>query len=116
MWISITPELPVPDVLEAQRYYRDVLGFKIGWTAEDESYGAVYIDANEVFFVRVDEPAQRAVCCIRVTDVEAELEARREAGARIVSDLEVKPWAMREFSVEDLNGHVFRIGQSTMMT
>ena len=25
------PELPVADVEEAQRYYRDVLGFEIGW-------------------------------------------------------------------------------------
>ena len=90
MWISITPQLPVRDVAEAQRYYRDVLGFKIGWTAADESYGAVYIDANEVFFVRVDEPPARTVCCVRVSDVEAAYAERRDSGARIVSELETR--------------------------
>jgi len=40
-WQFITPQLPVPDVREAQAYYRDVLGFKIAWIYQEE-YGAVY--------------------------------------------------------------------------
>jgi uncharacterized glyoxalase superfamily protein PhnB len=113
MWSFITPELPVADVSEAQRYYRDVLGFKIGWTAPDGSYGAVYLGTTEVFLARSDS-IRSATCCVRVEDVDAVYAAYRDAGAKIVSELEEKPWSMREFSVEDCAGHLFRIGQSTI--
>jgi uncharacterized glyoxalase superfamily protein PhnB len=53
-------------------------------------------------------------CCIRVDDVEAAYAECRRAGARIVSELETRAWSMREFSVEDLDGHRLRIGQSTL--
>jgi uncharacterized glyoxalase superfamily protein PhnB len=116
MWISLTPELAVPDVAEAQLYYRDVLGFKIGWIADDGAYGAIYVDTIEVFLTRSGPSRQGSVCCVRVDDVDTEYTARRDAGAKIVSELEDKAWAMREFSIEDPYGHIFRIGQSTMMT
>ena len=35
-----TPELPVPNVREAQEYYRDKLGFEIAWYNEEGSIGA----------------------------------------------------------------------------
>jgi uncharacterized glyoxalase superfamily protein PhnB len=116
MWISLTPELAVPDVAEAQLYYRDVIGFEIGWIAADGSYGAVYLDINEVFLRQSDVPKPGSVCCVRVDDVDAEYQARLDAGAEIAAPPETKPWAMREFSIEDIYGHVFRIGQSTLMT
>lgn len=114
MWLTITPELPVADVAAAQRHYRDVLGCKIGWISPDGSYGAVYVDANEIFFARRDAPRSRATCCIRVDDVDSAYEACRRAGAKIVSELETRAWAMREFEIEDLDGHHLRIGQSTL--
>jgi catechol 2,3-dioxygenase-like lactoylglutathione lyase family enzyme len=115
MWISMTAELPVPDVALAQRYYRDVLGFKIGWLSEDQSYGAVYTETIELFMARRAEPRSPAVLCVRVTDVDAVYEQLRENEAQIVSELEQKPWAMREFSVQDPFGHCLRIGQSTLV-
>jgi catechol 2,3-dioxygenase-like lactoylglutathione lyase family enzyme len=35
------PELPVADVERAQQYYRDALGFKIGWLQPGSEIGAV---------------------------------------------------------------------------
>ena len=116
MWISLTPELAVPDVAEAQVYYRDVLGFKIGWIADDGSYGALYLDTNEIFLRRSDTPNQaRSAACASTTS-KPHIRARIDAGAKIPAPPETKPWAMREFTIEDPYGHVFRIGQSTMMT
>jgi uncharacterized glyoxalase superfamily protein PhnB len=114
MWLTITPELPVADVAAAQRHYRDVLGCKIGWISQDGRYGAVYLDANEIFLASTASPRARVTICARVDDVEAVWSACRGAGAKIVAELETRPWAMREFAVEDLDGHRLRIGQSTL--
>jgi catechol 2,3-dioxygenase-like lactoylglutathione lyase family enzyme len=114
VWLTITPELPVADVAAAQRHYRDVLGCKIAWISQDASYGAVYLDAHELFFHRTEAPRPRSTCCVRVDDVEAAWSACRTAGAKIVAGLETRSWAMREFTVEDLDGHRLRIGQSTL--
>ena len=114
MWLTITPELPVADVAAAQRFYRDILGCSIGWVSEDGSYGAVYVDANEIFLARTEAPRARVVYCVRVDDADATYASCIEAGANIVAELETRPWAMREFSVEDIDGHRVRIGQSTL--
>jgi catechol 2,3-dioxygenase-like lactoylglutathione lyase family enzyme len=114
VWISVTPELPVVDVREAQRWLRDVLGWKEGWVAPDESYGAAYVETLEIFLRRVDVSRPGGVTCLRVSDVEGVYAACREAGSRIISKLEEKPWSMREFSVEDPDGNVLRIGESTL--
>lgn len=113
-WISVTPELAVGDVREAQEWYRDALDWRIGWTAPDGSYGALYVETLELFLKRSDGAPGGAVCCLRVSDVEAVYEACLEAGAASVSPLEQKPWAMREFSLEDPYGNTLRIGQSTL--
>ncbi len=39
----------------------------------------------------------------------------KEKGARVTSDLETKPWGMREFTVEDLNGNQLRMGMGMGM-
>ncbi len=114
MWLTVTPELPVADVAAAQRFYRDVLGCRIGWIAPDESYGAVYVDTNEIFLARRDPPHAPVTFCVRVDDADAAHAACVEAGAKVVSGLSDRPWAMREFAVEDLDGHRIRIGQSTL--
>ncbi len=43
-------------------------------------------------------------------DIDAYYETVKRKGARITSDLETKPWGMREFTVEDLNGNQLRMG------
>lgn len=115
VWISVTPELPVADVREAQRWYSDVLGWKIGWVSEDESYGALYVETLELFLRRAAVLRPGGVTCLRVSDVEFVHAACREAGGKITAELETHPWQMREFSVEDPDGNLLRIGQSTLM-
>jgi catechol 2,3-dioxygenase-like lactoylglutathione lyase family enzyme len=115
VWISVTPELPVADVREAQRWYRDVLGWKMGWVSEDESYGALYVETLELFLRQAAILRPGGVTCIRVSDVESVHTSCLEAGGKIMSALDTKPWQMREFSVEVPDGNVLRIGQSTLV-
>jgi catechol 2,3-dioxygenase-like lactoylglutathione lyase family enzyme len=44
------PELPVEDVERAQEYYRDILGFKIGWLYPGKEIGAVSRGDVVIFF------------------------------------------------------------------
>jgi uncharacterized glyoxalase superfamily protein PhnB len=110
-WQFMTPQLPVPDVREAQAYYRDVFGCKIAWIYQEE-YGAVYNGRTEIFFTREMGSIAPSWHFIRVENADLALERLRERGASVVEEIASHPWGMREFTVEDLNGHRFRIGHS----
>lgn len=110
-WLFVTPELPVRDVRESQAYYRDVLGFRIAWLYE-EAYGAVFNGKTELFLRREAGPIARCCVFVRVADADRALDLARERGARIVAEIATHPWGMREFTLEENNGHHFRIGHS----
>ena len=101
------PELPVADVERAQKYYSDVLGFDIGWLYPDKGIGSVSRGAMTIFFRRRQEPFEPAVHWVFAEDIDATYEELRSSGAKIVEPLEKKPWGLRQFTVEDLDGHRF---------
>jgi catechol 2,3-dioxygenase-like lactoylglutathione lyase family enzyme len=107
-WSFLAPNLAVRDVVAAQAWYRHVLGFGVNWLWED-NFGSVGLDHAEVFLYESDEPAP-GVCSVFVDDVDAVYRRCRERGGDIVSPLEDKLWNVREFSVRDPDGNVFRIG------
>jgi catechol 2,3-dioxygenase-like lactoylglutathione lyase family enzyme len=110
-WQFITPQLPVHDVRETQAYYRDVLGCKIAWVWQEE-YGAVYNGSTEIYFTRVEGAISPSCSFVRVENADLALDFLRKRGAKIVEEVESHPWGMREFTIEDPNGHRFRIGHS----
>jgi catechol 2,3-dioxygenase-like lactoylglutathione lyase family enzyme len=110
-WHFVTPQLPVSDVRETQAYYRDMLGFKIAWIWQEE-YGAVYKDTTEIFFAREEGEIQPSCSFVRVENADQVMAIYRERGVKIVEEIASHPYGMREFSIEDNNGHRFRIGHS----
>ena len=111
-WLFVTPERPVADGRATQADYRDVLGFRIAWLYEEE-YGAVYNGKTEIFLRREAGPIERCCVFVRVADADVVLARYREREARIVAEIASHPWGMREFTVEENNGHRFRIGHSS---
>ena len=105
----LTPQLRVRDVRAAQEYYRNVLGFQIAWLWQND-YGAVIRGNIQIYFTKVDDPGPGVCCCLDFDDADAIYEEFRSKGARIASEIETKPWGMREFTIEDPNGHLFRVG------
>jgi catechol 2,3-dioxygenase-like lactoylglutathione lyase family enzyme len=103
------PELPVADVERAQAYYRDALGFTVGWLEPDKSIGAVSRDRAVIFFRKRTAPFEPAVHWIFAQDVDASYAELRALGARIVDDLSTKPWGLRQFTVGDPDGNLFYI-------
>jgi uncharacterized glyoxalase superfamily protein PhnB len=101
------PELPVEDVERAQQYYRDVLGFEIGWLEPGKEMGAVSRGKAVIFFRRAEPPFAPAVHWVFAEDLDASYEELNSSGAKIVEPLEQKPWGMRQFRVEDPDGNRF---------
>ena len=102
-----TPELPVIDVERAQQHYRDALGFQIGWLYPGKEIGAVSRDDVAIFLRRRSQPFEPAVHWVFAEDVDAMHDELKSLGANIVEPLEVKPWGLRQFTVEDLDGNRF---------
>jgi predicted enzyme related to lactoylglutathione lyase len=101
------PELPVADVERAQRHYRDALGFEIGWLEAGREIGAVSRGKVAIFFRKRTPPFEAAVHWVFAEDLDATYEELKSSGAKIVEPLEKKPWGLRQFTVEDLDGNRF---------
>jgi predicted enzyme related to lactoylglutathione lyase len=101
------PELPVADVERAQQHYRDALGFDIGWLNPGKEIGAVSREGVAIFFRRRERPFEPAVHWIFAEDLDATYAELKGLGANIVEPLETKPWGLRQFTVDDLDGNRF---------
>ena len=103
------PELPVADVERAQQYYRDILGFEVAWLYPTKDIGAVTRKPVTIFFRKRQPPFEPTVHWIFAQDVDAAYHEMKSSGANIVDSLEVKPWGLRQFTIEDLDGNRFFI-------
>jgi predicted enzyme related to lactoylglutathione lyase len=101
------PELPVLDVERAQQHYRDSLGFEVQWLYPDKQIGAVSRGKVAIFFRKSQPPFQPAVHWIFAADTDATYRELQSFGATITEPLELKPWGLRQFTVEDLDHNRF---------
>jgi predicted enzyme related to lactoylglutathione lyase len=101
------PELPVADVERAQQHYRDALGFEIGWLYPGKGIGSVLRDKAVIFFRRRTPPFEPAIHWVFAEDIDASYQELQSLGANIVEPLEKKPWGLRQFTVQDLDGNLF---------
>ena len=104
---QLVPELPVADVERAQQYYRDTLGFEVAWLYEDKEIGAANRGKVAIFFRKRKPPFEPAVHWVFAEDIDATYEELKALNANIVDPLEKKPWGLRQFTVQDLDGNVF---------
>jgi uncharacterized glyoxalase superfamily protein PhnB len=101
------PELPVADVERAQQHYRDALGFEIRWLYPGKEIGAVSRNKVTIFFRRKLPPFEPTFHWVFADDIDATYRELAALGANIVDPLERKPWGLRQFTVEDLDGNRF---------
>lgn len=114
---AAVPEIPVRNVDEAAAYYRDVLGFSFDWGGEEGGIGAISRGHSRMFltssaFREAHGNAAPVVVWLNLdsnTDVDALHDAWKHSGAKIVSPPESKPWGLRECTVADLDGNLFRV-------
>jgi uncharacterized glyoxalase superfamily protein PhnB len=101
------PELPVADVERAQQHYKDALGFEIGWLYPGKGIGAVSREKAVIFFRKRQPPFEPAIHWMFAEDIDASYQELMSSGANIVEPLETKPWGLRQFTVQDLDGNLF---------
>ena len=116
MFKSVVPILFVRDVTKSAHFYRDILGFTIGFLyGEPPFYGAVERDGVCLHLRHVKAPnfAQLAarepsliLASFEVDDVRALFEAFSARGADFPQPLETQVWGGTDFHVRDPDGNV----------
>lgn len=109
--------IAVQDLERSAVYYRDVLGFSVGWHEVSGwrlfTRDTCIIMAGECLdaLSARDLGDHSYMAYMEVDDVDAlhaDLAAR---GARVVKALRTESWGMREFGIETLDGHRMMFGQ-----
>jgi uncharacterized glyoxalase superfamily protein PhnB len=103
------PELPVVDVERAQQHYRDVLGFQLNWLYPDKTIAGISRGDVAIFLRQRTAPFEPAIHWMFAPDIDATYNELKSSGANIVEPLEQKPWGLRQFTLEDLDGNRFYI-------
>jgi RimJ/RimL family protein N-acetyltransferase/catechol 2,3-dioxygenase-like lactoylglutathione lyase family enzyme len=116
---SLQPILAVADVRATAEYYRDKLGFQIGFTfGEPPTYAGLWLGewsatgANiHLSFADPPLPTHGIALYINVGPGIDELHAAFKArGVGVAGEVAQQPWGMREFAIRDCNGYVLRFG------
>lgn len=116
------PVLLVTDVVASANYFRDSIGFRY-----DQFYGdppcfcITHRDGHYLMLAQVDDPKQITPnwkivdqmwnAYFWVDDVDAIYQEFVAAGAKIDYGLGNKPYGIREFGIQDLDGHDIGFGQ-----
>ncbi|MEP7215401.1 MAG: VOC family protein [Anaerolineaceae bacterium] len=108
--LSMRPNLPVADLDRSVAFYRDVLGFELGARMDDIGFALMKGGGAELALGARTSP-EPGGAYLYVTGVETLLVRCEAAGATIVAPLTQQPWGLRDFVVEDPDGHRIAIGQ-----
>jgi len=108
--IQAEPVLPVNNVMETLRYWKEVLGFKNSWEWGDPvTFGAISWHGVQVQFTQDPQLAATSTgnsVWFRVREVEQLYALHQSLGAIVVSPLTLQPWGMGQYTVRDLNGYL----------
>jgi uncharacterized glyoxalase superfamily protein PhnB len=122
---SVTPNLIVQDIDRATTFYRDVLGFTVKTTVPDDApfvfvwleRDGVPVFLNDPGAVDKDMPGARsrtpggtATLFFVVSDVD-DYHRAVSLRAKVVMPLKTQFYGMREFAIEDPDGHILTFAQ-----
>ncbi|MEL6503313.1 MAG: VOC family protein [Pseudomonadota bacterium] len=104
---TATPELPVPILEEAQRYFCNQLGFSIAWTNEEGRISGVNRGECALFLRESEEIKSGRAYWIFTDTLDVAYEDLARRGANMIVKPADTPWGLRQFSVQDPWGNTF---------
>jgi uncharacterized glyoxalase superfamily protein PhnB len=122
---SVTPNLLVQDIDRSTAFYRDVLGFTVKQTVPDTApFVFVWMERDLIpVFLNDPQAAEHdlpgitgrpfggsATLYFIVTEVEA-LHEKVAPRAKVVMPLKTQFYGMREFAIEDPDGHIITFSE-----
>jgi lactoylglutathione lyase len=110
------PILQTADLPRAAAFYTERFGFQESYRFPDSGRPEFVVVGLEAFSLGLGEvseiaPGGRVALWLYCDDVDAELEALRQAGVEVVKDAEDQPWGERMASVLDPDGNEVFIAQ-----
>lgn len=114
-FLCAVPIFAVDDIRASLDHYRDVLGFQIAWEwgEPNTTFAAVRRGHVDVYFCEQCQGAAGTYISIFVRDVDEVFREYQDRGAKIVRAPRDEEWGLREMWIEDLDGHVLRVGNGT---
>jgi uncharacterized glyoxalase superfamily protein PhnB len=117
---TIIPELAYKDVAAATAWLCNTFGFKEHLRIGDHRRQLVFGDESIIVTALSGEqisqtsptPLLTHSLMVRVPDVDGHYEHVQQSGANILSEPETYPFGERQYTVEDLGGHVWTFTQS----
>ena len=114
---SAIPEVPVTDIDDALAYYRDCLGFSIDWSSRQFGLAGISKEGCRLFLAdreyRKDFGNHAPILLWLNLESKAAVDDLYQTWAtlkaRLKSAPESKPWGLHEFTVEDIDGNLFRV-------
>lgn len=102
------PVFAVKNLAESIAYYRDCLGFNLTWTWGEPAHRAGVV--LQGFEIQLDAsgsppPGGPSVVYCHMHGVDEYYAHCRGSGAKILFELEERPWGMRDFRVVDPSGN-----------
>lgn len=109
LFSHVEPVLAVSDINHTITYWQEVLGFPAKWTWGDPpNHGGV--SWQKVFIQFTYNPALAAVSkghsiWVRLQHIDVLYHLHQKNKANIVCPLEMQPWGMAQYTVQDINGY-----------
>lgn len=107
----------VQDVLRSIEHYRDVLGFRVEFTYGDPTFYAGVERDNVAIHLQAASETRRqpghGAINVFVTGVDALYQELKSKGARATEEPADRPYGMRDFDINDLDGNQLSFGEST---
>ena len=107
---TVIPVLAYESVAQASDWLCRTFGFKERLRIADHRAQLVFGDGAVILTTRDSEG--RGAVLVRVADVDRHHEHAKESGARILRPPTDYPYGERQYTAEDLGGHVWTFSQS----